>query len=181
MKQVGEKQDSYLSRLELLEGKFAMADFPLSSTRTSDTDNNPPRPAIIIGGWDADQHHEETLHARNRGRPRPIQCLRLCPSSGTRGTRPEEGNRFLFATMSQSPERRKRAQLAGKVKRLIIEEGGDPNHIEVEFGTANLWYNSIKLASGLPPPQKEPHRRRLAGCTLAPPCPANRRFRRSCR
>ena len=51
--------------------------------------------------------------------------------------------------MSQSPERRKRAQLAGKIKRLIIEEGGDPRLIEIEYGTASLWYNGVKIASGV--------------------------------
>ena len=61
VKQVGGKQTSFLQRLELLEGKFTNADFQVSSTRTSENDNSPQKPAIIVGGWDADQHHEETL------------------------------------------------------------------------------------------------------------------------
>ena len=59
------------------------------------------------------------------------------------------GKPLFFAAMSQSPERRKRAQLAGKVKRMIIEAGGEPRKIDVEYGRANVWYNSIKVASGV--------------------------------
>ena len=40
--------------------------------------------------------------------------------------------------MSESPERRKRVQFAGKVKRLVIEKGGDRRLLEVEFGTGNI-------------------------------------------
>ncbi|CAE7158331.1 unnamed protein product, partial [Symbiodinium necroappetens] len=32
---------------------------------------------------------------------------------------------------------------------IVAKEGGDPSRIEVEYGTANLWYNSVKLASGV--------------------------------
>ncbi|CAE7327394.1 unnamed protein product [Symbiodinium sp. CCMP2456] len=171
VKEVGEKQSSVLQRLELLEGKFAKADFPVSSTRTSDSEAGGQKPALIIGGWDSDQHHEETLRLMRKhmqdlkadldisqafvpGLRRGFTIVPLAKAPGEteadqREQRPEGGHRYLFATMSQSPERRKRAQLAGKVKRLIIEEGGDPSRIEVEYGTANLWYNSVKLASGV--------------------------------
>ena len=37
-RRVDERQESVLQRLELLEGKFAKADFSLPSTRTSDSD-----------------------------------------------------------------------------------------------------------------------------------------------
>ena len=67
-----------------------------------------------------------------------LEMQSLLPGSDLRG------NRYLFATMSQ------KAQFTGQVKRLIIEEGGDPRRIEVEFGTANIWYNSIKFGSGSP-------------------------------
>ena len=188
VKQVGEKQESLLQRLELLEGKFAKVDFQVSSTRTSDSEGGNHRPALIVGGYDADQHHEETLRLvkqhlcainvdldlsqafvpglrrgfaivplqKNAGesetdmRTRVQSILRAVREAKiVTGERREGGQRFLFAAMSQSPERRKRAQLAGKVKRLIIEEGGDPRNIEVEYGTANLWYNSVKIASGV--------------------------------
>ena len=82
-------------------------------------------------------------------RDRTQGVLRLIVRSAkiVTGQRPEGGDRFLFARMSQCPERRKRAQFAGKIKRLIIEEGGDPQLIEVEYGTAKLWYNRIKVCS----------------------------------
>ena len=52
--------------------------------------------------------------------------------------------------MSQSLDRQKRAQLAGKVKRRAIEEGGRSGSplIEVEFGTANFWCDGITVAKG---------------------------------
>ena len=50
-----------MQRLELLEGKFAKVDFQVSSTRTSDSEGGNHRPALIVGGYDADQHHEDTL------------------------------------------------------------------------------------------------------------------------
>ncbi|CAE7209228.1 kif1 [Symbiodinium sp. CCMP2456] len=33
-----------------------------------------------------------------------------------------------------------------------MEEGGDPRQLEVECGTANVWYNTVKLASGVTSP-----------------------------
>ena len=32
---------------------------------------------------------------------------------------------------------------------MIIEAGGEPRKIDVEYGRANVWYNSIKVASGV--------------------------------
>ena len=65
------KNEAVVRRLELLEGKFASANFSLSlsralslslsSTKTSDNDGGGQRPALVAGGWNADQHHEETL------------------------------------------------------------------------------------------------------------------------
>ncbi|CAE7235511.1 unnamed protein product [Symbiodinium sp. CCMP2592] len=188
VRKVDERQQSVLQRLELLEGKFAKANFSMSSTRTSENEGGNPRPALVVGGWDADQHHEETLslvkkhltelninldlsqafvpglrrgfalvpliklegETEEEQRARVQEALRTIRAAKVvTGQRPEGGQRYFFAAMSQSPERRKRAQLAGKVKRLIIEEGGDVRHIDVEYGTANLWYNSIKVASGV--------------------------------
>ncbi|CAE7439943.1 unnamed protein product [Symbiodinium sp. CCMP2592] len=188
---VDERQQAVVQRLEALEGRFAQANFSLSSTRTSDTDGGNQRPAIVVGGWSADQHHEDTLRlvkqhlqelnidldtskafvpglrrgfalvplTKNLGesdeeqRARVQEALRAVRAAKVvTGQKPEGGERYLFAAMSQSPERRKRAQLAGKVKRLIIEEGGDIRRIDVEYGTANLWYNSIKVASGVTSP-----------------------------
>ena len=59
---VNESNEGIRQRLELLEGKFATASFPTgSSTRTSEGAGESNRPAIIVGGYDANQSAEETL------------------------------------------------------------------------------------------------------------------------
>ena len=65
------------------------------------------------------------------------------------GSRPQGGDRFMWAAMSETPERRKRAQFAGKVKRLVLEEGGERRLLEVEFGTGNIWYARTRVASAV--------------------------------
>ncbi|CAE7918081.1 unnamed protein product [Symbiodinium necroappetens] len=65
------------------------------------------------------------------------------------GDRPEGGHRYFWAAMSESPERRKRAQFSGKVKRLILESEGDRRLIQVEFGTGNVWYDGTKISSAV--------------------------------
>ena len=65
------------------------------------------------------------------------------------GSRPQGGDRYMWAAMSESPERRKRAQFAGKVKRLVLEEGGERRLLEVEFGTGNIWYAQTRVASAV--------------------------------
>ncbi|CAE7191823.1 unnamed protein product, partial [Symbiodinium necroappetens] len=65
------------------------------------------------------------------------------------GQRDQGGDRHLWAAMSESPERRRRAQFAGKIKRLILEENGDKAKLEVEFGTGNVWYSQVRVASAV--------------------------------
>ena len=57
------------------------------------------------------------------------------------------GMRKLWIAISQSPERRKRAKLAGKVKRAILEMGGNLKDMEVEFATGTVWYQHQKVSS----------------------------------
>ena len=57
------------------------------------------------------------------------------------------GMRKLWIAISQSPERRKRAKLAGKVKRMILEMGGAVRDMEVEFATGTVWYQHQKVSS----------------------------------
>ena len=63
VKQSAAAVDDVRRRLELLEGKFASASFTASSTRTTDvgTGEGGQRPALVAGGWDADQDAETTL------------------------------------------------------------------------------------------------------------------------
>ena len=65
------------------------------------------------------------------------------------GNRPQGGERYMWAAMSESPERRRRAQFAGKVKRLVLEAGGERRLLEVEFGTGNIWYARTRVASAV--------------------------------
>ena len=48
----------------------------------------------------------------------------------TLGTHEQGGMRKLWIAISQSPERRRRAKLAGKVKRTILELGGNARELE---------------------------------------------------
>ena len=65
----------------------------------------------------------------------------------TTGTTDTGGMRKLWIALSQSPERTKRAKLAGKVKRTILELGGDPKAMEVEFATGTVWMGGHKVSS----------------------------------
>ena len=63
------------------------------------------------------------------------------------GQNDQGGLRKLWVAISQSPERRKRAKLAGKVKRAILEMVGDMKAMDVEFATGTLWMRSAKICS----------------------------------
>ena len=54
------------------------------------------------------------------------------------GQKPQGGDRYFWAAMSETPERRTRAQSAGKIKRLILESERDKHKLDVEFGTGNV-------------------------------------------
>ncbi|CAE7686622.1 unnamed protein product [Symbiodinium sp. CCMP2592] len=57
------------------------------------------------------------------------------------------GHRKLWMSLSQSPERRKKSRLAGKVKRVMLEMGAQMAKLEVEFSTGSVWYNTERLSS----------------------------------
>ncbi|CAE7386236.1 ABCC2, partial [Symbiodinium necroappetens] len=61
------------------------------------------------------------------------------------GNKPTGEPRLAWIALSQSPERRRRAKLAGKVKRLWLSR--DPHRLEVEFGTGSTWINNVKASS----------------------------------
>ena len=54
----------------------------------------------------------------------------------------------LWLNFSTSPDRRKRAILAGKIKRAVLEAGGQKDQLEVEFATASVWFRGKKVAGG---------------------------------
>ena len=67
--------------------------------------------------------------------------LRVRTVNVTLGTRDDGEPSRLWMAVSQPPERRKRAQLAAKTKRLILEMNGDNLQLEVE------WFVRVSLVS----------------------------------
>ena len=59
-----------------------------------------------------------------------------------------QGPRRLWLNFSTPPNRRKRAILAGKIKRAVLEAGGRKDQLEVEFATASVWFRGRKVAGG---------------------------------
>ena len=134
VKQAAAATEKNRRRLELLEGKFAAASFTASSTRTSEGGgDHAPRPAIVAGGWDADQDAEEILRlvkghindlhidldveeAFVAGLRRGFAIIPIAPRVGFRGrirtalkqireakVVTGDGNRIFWAAMSESP------------------------------------------------------------------------------
>ena len=52
----------------------------------------------------------------------------------------------MWAAMSESPERRRRAQFARKVKRLILETSGDRRLLEVEYAKTEIIASAVITA-----------------------------------
>ena len=65
----------------------------------------------------------------------------------TLGTRDDGSPSRLWMAVSQPPERRKRAQLAAKAKRLILEMDGNRQQLEVEWSSGSVWYKQRRVAS----------------------------------
>ncbi|CAE7528629.1 unnamed protein product [Symbiodinium sp. CCMP2592] len=82
-------------------------------------------------------------------RDRLQQALRRVRTANIAMARKDDGsNKYLWMQMSQSPERRRRAHLAGKVKRLILSAAGGPVHgLEVEWPTGTVWWNATRVCT----------------------------------
>eukprot|EP00439_Symbiodinium_sp_Y106_P084709 s167_g26.t1 len=87
----------------------------------------------------------ETEEAKRGHVQQAIQRVRN--ANVTTGSNEAGGMRKLWIALSQSPERRKRAKLAGKVKRTILELGGEARLMEVEFATGSVWLGGTKGSS----------------------------------
>ena len=87
----------------------------------------------------------ETEEARRTRVQTAIQRVRNANMS--LGQHEQGGLRKLWIAISQSPERRRRAKLAGKVKRAILEMGGDQRAMDVEFATGTVWMGAHKISS----------------------------------
>ena len=59
-----------------------------------------------------------------------------------------QGPRRLWLNFSMPPDRKKRAILAGKIKRAVLEAGDRKDQLEVEFATASVWFRGKKVAGG---------------------------------
>ncbi|CAE7305814.1 unnamed protein product [Symbiodinium sp. CCMP2592] len=97
-------------------------------------------------------------------RQRVQACIRRVNSANiTLGRKPDGNPAKLWLTVSQPPERRRRAALAGKIKRLLIEVGGPAimNRIEPEWATGTVWFKNAKVSSGSSP---APQGSSSAGC-----------------
>ena len=62
------------------------------------------------------------------------------------GQRPDGTPRRVWIAMSQPPDRRRRARLAAKVKRLFLTAGGDIGELQMEFSTGTAWVRNVKTA-----------------------------------
>ena len=91
----------------------------------------------------------ETQDEARRRAMRAVQRVR--GANVILGRRGDGSHSRLWLAISQSPAKRKRAQLAAKTKRLILELGGTANRLEVEYSTGTAWYNGGKICSGTAP------------------------------
>ena len=63
------------------------------------------------------------------------------------GTHSDGGNRRIWIAMSQPPDRRRKARLAAKIKRLYLTLGGDKDLLEMEYSSGSAWINGHKVCS----------------------------------
>ncbi|CAE7223629.1 PLRG1 [Symbiodinium sp. CCMP2592] len=57
----------------------------------------------------------------------------------------------VWIAMSQPPDRRRRARLAAKTKRLYLTLGGEKGALQMEFSTGTAWVNNVKVSSATAP------------------------------
>ena len=144
------------------------------------------KPALIIGGWDADQEAQTTKREASdilksveapiamdnifvpgvrRGyailpvderpgetfdqRKQQVQevITKVRAANMHLGVRADGAPRRLWIAMSQPPERRRRARLAAKTKRLYLTLGGDKALLEMEYNTGSAWIEGHKVCS----------------------------------
>ena len=83
-----------------------------------------------------------------RGRIRD-SILKVKDATVKLGTRDNGDPQYLWLSISQTPERRRRVAFAGKVKRLILEKGGHKKDLEVEWQSGTVWYSDKRVASAM--------------------------------
>ena len=85
---------------------------------------------------------EEQHRRRVQGALQKVRNANLVLGAKADGT-----GRKLWMALSQSPERRAKAKLAGKAKRLALEHGADAKKVEAEFATGTVWLHGVKVSS----------------------------------
>eukprot|EP00439_Symbiodinium_sp_Y106_P050387 s4511_g6.t1 len=158
MKTFREGQDHLEHRLTLLENKLRGTSAAANSTADTDA---PRRPALILGGWPDDQAASDTLNKAKdilrqldvpldfsdmfvAGLKRGYAIIPLVQKWGeTEDVRREQVQTTLqkvrYANVMLAPE--------GKVKRAMLEMGGQAAKLEVEFSTGWVWYGGERLSS----------------------------------
>ena len=94
--------------------------------------------------------------------PAAIQKVRQAHQA-TGAINPDGSVKYLWMAYSQTPERRRRARYAGKVIRLVLEQGGNKDSLQVEFATGTLWYQGRRIASATAP---SPQGQNTSKCAL---------------
>ena len=93
-------------------------------------------------------------------RQRVQACIRRVSQAGDDlGPKPDGNRAKLWLAVSQQPEKRRRAALAGKVKCLSIE-ASTVGLIEPEWATRTVWFNGHRVASATTT-QRRGHRSRM--------------------
>ena len=87
----------------------------------------------------------ETNDAQRVRVQRAIQ--RVCNSNVSLYQKDDDTPSRLWMAISQPPDRRKRAQLAAKTKRVILEQTeGTLDRIEVDFSTGSVWLDQVRVS-----------------------------------
>ena len=90
---------------------------------------------------------ESNMHSRLTA---AIQTVRQAHQA-TGALNPDGSTKHLWLAYSQTPERRRRIRYAGKVKCLMLENGGTKEGLQVEFATGKVWYQGRRVASATAP------------------------------
>ncbi|CAE7444647.1 for [Symbiodinium natans] len=143
-------------RVEAMEWKMKWGGGGSTNSTTTaevDTIGAPKQPALILGGWEGDTPAAEVLQ-KAKDVVRQLQLdVDVDHMFGAHHDETGEGyrqriqNAITKVRQAKPPERRRRARLAAKVKRCILELGGHKPQIEAEFATGTVWYRGVRISS----------------------------------
>ena len=102
---------------------------------------------LVIPYGPRNRETDGNMHSRLTAAIQKIRQVRQATGALT----PDGQPKYLWLAYSQTPERRKRARYAGKVKRLLLEQGAVKEELQVEFATGTVWYRGRRIASATAP------------------------------